>query len=1061
MRMIRMIQPLFSLCCTLVILVASTNGAKSAPVFTVTPASISNTYAGIVTVSATGLFTNETVVVRKYIDLNTNGVVDGTDFFLQQFTVTDQASGILIGAATNVNVPYDTNTTKGTITVPLSQVGEGVAGSVVGKYFYVFSSPSNHFTAVTNAFTITNANLAQTISGTVVSNSTAVPYAFVLVGYASGNDFNPFTGAVANSAGVYSVKVPPGPFKAVAFKTNYIGVPTATFTVAASGSVVTNLSMIGSTNFVSGRVTDTTNSSLPLVGVLTTSQCDSVGIAVCTTDTNGNYLVPVTLSNQWKIGGDSRSWNFVGYVQSNNSAKIVISSNVPGFNLSYPRAQAMVYGRIVDGNNNPLVGVRLYGQNNSDSSGLYQGDATTDVNGYYSMGLMPGNWDPEVDLGATPPSFNQYIFSVPAYSYNNGSGLTLNVGSAIRQDFIGLLGTNTISGLLRDNNLVGISNVQVQAQTTINGTNYQSRATTDSSGFYTIYVGNATWDVFVNCCNGGCDNGLPPIYQCPGDQQTTVANNNKTVNFTVQRATVLAGKLVDNLGNPVGNMNVFAFGDSGGSYGASTDGSGNYAIGLNSGGYTVGPDTGSSGVASVGLVGPAIHVNIGSSDVTNFNLICQHVTGTIKASITNSTSATGVGSINVDASCTINGTNYDSGNQQTDGTGKVGLQVCNGTWAVTANCGDLSGQALMCPTNNGATVNVAANNPPINYVVQACTLQITPTNLPSGTVGVYYDNTLNGFGCNAPFSFFFMNGSIPPGLNLAGDGELYGTPTAAGSYSFNVQMQDQQFNATTTNVSITINAAATPLQVTTFTLPNALNGGPYNASVNATGGTPPYRWQIELGSLNPPANIVLGTNGVLSGICTASANTYSFIVQVYDTLNNNADQTLSITVTNAPPPPLQITTLSLPNGNLGAHYSNNIVATGGQPPYTWSLKLGSASPPDGTTLNSVGTVAGTPTTPGAYAFRAQVNDNNGGVTNRLFQITINPLPQLLSPQRLNPSQFQLHLNGSIGQNYTLQYSTTLTNWTSFFVTNPVSTDAIILDPNATNLQRGYRALVGP
>lgn len=659
-----------------------------------------------------------------------------------------------------------------------------------------------------------------------------------------------------------------------------------------------------------------------------------------------------------------------------------------------------------------------------------------------------------------PAQYTNYIFSVPPYAYNNGgSGLTLSAGTAIKQKFTGLLATNTISGFLRDNSSNPISGVQINASAPINGTNYYAQATTDANGFYSINAASGTWDVVVNCCDGGCDNGLPSIYQCPNDQQTTVANNNKTVNFTVQRSTVVSGKVTDNLGNPVSNINLFANANGGGGNGAQTDSGGNYTLGVSGGSYNVQLDTSSSGIASRGLIGPILQINVTAGvDISNLNLVCLPLTGTLTASITNASSHTGVGGINIDAGCTVNGTNYYTGGQYTDGTGKIVLPVCNGSWTVNADCNGLNSSSLSCPTNNSAVVNVANNNPVINYLVQPCNLQINTTNLPSGTSGVFYDAFLDGSGCYTPFNWFYQSGTVPNGLSLGGNGELSGTPTVNGTFNFTVQIQDQNLNTTTTNVSVTINAAASPLQITTFSLPNATQNAAYNSSVTASGGTPPYRWSIENGSALPPTGIVLGTNGVLSGTCTANGGTNYFHVQVVDNSNSTNSQLLSITVVT---PILQIVTASLPNGNKAAYYSNNLAATGGQPPYSWSIELGSAPLPANLTLSSSGLISGTSSVTGTFAFHAQVNDNNGGQTSRLLQIIINPLPLLAQPFRLNPSQFQLHLNGSVGQNYTLQYSTTLTNWTSFVITNPSASDVIIVDPTATNLMRGYRALLGP
>jgi len=59
-----------------------------------------------------------------------------------------------------------------------------------------------------------------------------------------------------------------------------------------------------------------------------------------------------------------------------------------------------------------------------------------------------------------------------------------------------------------------------------------------------------------------------------------------------------------------------------------------------------------------------------------------------------------------------------------------------------------------------------------------------------------------------------------------------------------------------------------------------------------------------------------------------------------------------------PPAPLEITTTSLPAGSLGAAYSQALAATGGVPPYSWSVTSGTL--PTGLSLNATtGIIAGT------------------------------------------------------------------------------------------------------
>ena len=93
--------------------------AHAAVAFTVTPSAVSNTYTGTITLQVTGLTNTETVVVQKFVDLNTNGVVGGADTLVQQFTLQDGMASV-IGGVTNRNVPGDLNSTTGAITVDSS-----------------------------------------------------------------------------------------------------------------------------------------------------------------------------------------------------------------------------------------------------------------------------------------------------------------------------------------------------------------------------------------------------------------------------------------------------------------------------------------------------------------------------------------------------------------------------------------------------------------------------------------------------------------------------------------------------------------------------------------------------------------------------------------------------------------------------------------------------------------------------------------------------------------------------------------------------------------------------
>jgi len=164
--------------------------------------------------------------------------------------------------------------------------------------------------------------------------------------------------------------------------------------------------------------------------------------------------------------------------------------------------------------------------------------------------------------------------------------------------------------------------------------------------------------------------------------------------------------------------------------------------------------------------------------------------------------------------------------------------------------------------------------------------------------------------------------------------------------------------------------------------------------------------------------------------------------------------------------PLEVVTASLPAGANGAFYSQSLQASGGQPPYRWSIPGYSASPPANLSLSTNGVLSGTPASAGNFMFFVRVTDgvlNTADSPGPLSLAIVNPQPVLSSPSWFT-NRFQMRLTGVPGQNYTLQMSSNLqpNSWTTLYATNRAGTNSFLLaDPNATNGQRSYRILVGP
>jgi len=295
-------------------------------------------------------------------------------------------------------------------------------------------------------------------------------------------------------------------------------------------------------------------------------------------------------------------------------------------------------------------------------------------------------------------------------------------------------------------------------------------------------------------------------------------------------------------------------------------------------------------------------------------------------------------------------------------------------------------------------------------------------------------------------------------MDLATNGVLSGTPTASGTYNFWVGVYDNAApqNMVTQMLSLTINSS-TPLQVTSNFLPNGTNGTLYSQQFGASGGQPPYSWSLAPGSASVPPGLLLGSNGLLSGT-PSSSGTWYFYARATDAANATADRFMSLTINN---PPLQVTTISLPHATVGGFYSTQLGAVGGEPPYTWSLALGSASPPAGISLSSNGSISGTPSTNGLFNFIVQVSDSGFGSTTKFLALRVSTQATLASPAKLSAGHMQFQVSGAAGQNYTIMASTHLANWFPMGVTNAPTDSLTILLDRATNASTFYRLLIGP
>lgn len=241
---------------------------------------------------------------------------------------------------------------------------------------------------------------------------------------------------------------------------------------------------------------------------------------------------------------------------------------------------------------------------------------------------------------------------------------------------------------------------------------------------------------------------------------------------------------------------------------------------------------------------------------------------------------------------------------------------------------------------------------------------ITTTSLPNAVAGIAYAGAVQATGGTQPYTWTLASGAtLPAGLTLGTDGNISGTPTVPGSWSFGVVVAGADGRTATRTLSIVV--AAVPV-ISGLPLPDGATGTPYNATLTATGGTG-LSWSVASGAL--PAGLALSAGGVISGTPTA-AGAATFAVRVRNAEGGETTANASISVQAI----FAISTSSLPNGTGGATYGPvQLSATGATGTVTWTA----TGLPAGLSLSETGALSGVPTASGTFTAAVMATDKAG------------------------------------------------------------------------------------
>ena len=209
------------------------------------------------------------------------------------------------------------------------------------------------------------------------------------------------------------------------------------------------------------------------------------------------------------------------------------------------------------------------------------------------------------------------------------------------------------------------------------------------------------------------------------------------------------------------------------------------------------------------------------------------------------------------------------------------------------------------------------------------------------------------------------------------------TPTTTGTRTGALTLTDNASNSPQT-ISLTGTGSTTSSvapSITTQPVSRTVTVGQTATFTVAATGTAPltYQWKKSGTAITGAASSTYTTPAT-----TTSDNGAQFTVVVSNSTGSTTSNAATLTVSNATQS-LQITTSSLPGGQMQTSYSASLQAAGGTAPYAWSVLSGQL--PNGLSLSN-GTITGTPTLAGSFTFTIQVKDKSGATASAAFSISI-------------------------------------------------------------------------
>ncbi len=254
---------------------------------------------------------------------------------------------------------------------------------------------------------------------------------------------------------------------------------------------------------------------------------------------------------------------------------------------------------------------------------------------------------------------------------------------------------------------------------------------------------------------------------------------------------------------------------------------------------------------------------------------------------------------------------------------------------------------------------------------------ISNTTVPNWTEGIALSHQFSASGGTGALLYSDKNSDLSgSGLIVSSSGLLSGTP-AAGNYSFTLLVTDSLGATTETIVPITINQ---PIVIVNTTVPDWTEAISLSHQFSATGGTGILVFTDKNNDLIS-SGLTVSASGLLTGI--PIVGNYSFTLLVTDSLGANSETLVSVTINAS----VVISTLTLPDANVGVAYSQQINASGGTGSLAFTDKNNDLIS-TGFTLSSTGLLSGTSAITQTISFTVVATDSVGAFSEQFLSVTV-------------------------------------------------------------------------